>query len=100
MAVPTDSGFWTTSFAATISPIDSSIEFPAVASADADLCSASPMPAELIAKLLPRVCYTTIAYIIASYDRRLVISASLCNFIVRLYLQSRLYLHLREKGMA
>ena len=37
--------------AAVTKAIDSSIEFPASANAEADLCNASPIPAEVMAKL-------------------------------------------------
>ena len=47
---PTCSGFWITEFAAVTSATDSSIVLPAVYNADADLCNASPIPAEVIAK--------------------------------------------------
>ena len=50
-AVPTCSGFWITLLAAVTSPIDSSIVLPASYKADADRCNASPIPAEVMAKL-------------------------------------------------
>ena len=40
-----------TEFAAVTSPMDSSIVFPASYKAEADLCKASPIPAEVMAKL-------------------------------------------------
>ena len=49
--LPTFIGSWITELAAVIKATDSSIVLPASLSADAERCIASPIPAELIAKL-------------------------------------------------
>lgn len=69
--------------------MDSSIVLPASYKADADRCNASPIPAEVIAKLFPQNCY----FCTKNMRKGLVISANLCNFIIRLYLQFRVHLH-------
>ena len=46
-----------TEFAAVTSPIDSSNVFPLSAKAAAERCNASPIPAEVMAKLFPQNCY-------------------------------------------
>ena len=43
--------------AAVTKAIDSSIVLPPSCKADADRCNASPIPAEVMAKLLPQNCY-------------------------------------------